>query len=73
MQWCPNTGRQVSRPTEFYKVAPNICESLVWDVLHVNIDLTFIALANVVKICQEINLRSCIWRETTEFCLKSTS
>ena len=34
MEGCANPGRQVARPTEFYKMAPNVCESSVWGLLH---------------------------------------
>jgi len=37
IQECANPGRQVARPTEFYKMAPNVCESLVWDLLHATV------------------------------------
>jgi len=34
---CANPSRQVARPTEFYKMAPNVCESLVWDLLRATV------------------------------------
>jgi hypothetical protein len=40
VQGCTNPGRQVTCPTEFYKGAPNISESVVWDLLHA----TYLAL-----------------------------
>jgi hypothetical protein len=37
IQECANPGRQVAHPNEFYKMAPNFCESLVWDLLHATV------------------------------------
>ena len=35
--WCPTTGVNKPRATEFRTVAPNICGSSVWNLLHVTL------------------------------------
>jgi hypothetical protein len=35
IQGCTNSRLQVALPTKFCKVAPNICGSSVWNLLHV--------------------------------------
>lgn len=37
LQGCTNHGRKVFLATKFYMLTPNVCESSVWNMIHVTL------------------------------------